>query len=445
MTSSGNARVWITAGLLTLTACVAWGRPPCEPVGCTGIDVLPCGPFSIGNFTPNRDPVWVINLYGARYDKETPSGIRPEWRDSDFDGEVAEVNDPDPKWAEDEIPDAFNWLMREMDTGISRGYRRIVLFLPAGTLIEPPGPPDGERPMSASQWWTMPQWKRDAFESVIAEWIDNHPDANVSVYAGYQVYDPCDLETLSAADVVCDDGLPFGTDEIDACIVYNNVKPWLDIGIREYWFDASALHPEGLLSITHADEYDNVHMGGEAVPVTNPCNPANATIDFYLAERAPWMAARRYYFITGFANGLNAYGALATSPLNPTTTEIGMSYISDDDLSASLSASLSIVVSDRVKGFVPWVWYPKAHEAVARAYWPGDWAVATDVDDLGVECVIDFNYDGTVNSGDLAILLGTMGAGGSGRKLHEGELTGDGIVNSSDLADYLGRVSNGCP
>ena len=205
------------------------------------------------------------------------------------------------------------------------------------------------------------------------------------------------------------------------------------------------LDPDGLLSITHADEYDNVHMGGEAVPVTNPADPKDATIDMYFAERAPWTAMRKYYFITGFSNGLNAYEALESNPLNPATTEIGMAYVDDADLSTSPTTSLSIAVSDRAKGFVPWVWYPNAHEVVARAYWPGDWAVATDVDDLGVECVIDFNYDGSVNSGDLATLLGGMSAGGTGRKLYEGDLTGDGIVDSTDLADYLGRLSDGCP
>jgi hypothetical protein len=62
----------------------------------------------------------------------------------------------------------------------------------------------------------------------------------------------------------------------------------------------------------------------------------------------------------------------------------------------------------------------------------GDIIYLTSVTATALACPADLNGDGTVNSGDLAALLGAWGAAGPA------DLNNDGAVNSADLSQLLG-------
>src|SRR5262249_28447935 len=163
-------------------------------------------------------------------------------------------------------------------------WRRILLYLPAGTL---PG-----QTMASSQWWSMPQPKRQDLAEHLRKWILAHPDVSVGIYAGFQINDPCTLcmtEGAACADCGAGGGWPMcpqcagsGTAHVpvtasfaDMCTVYSNIEPWIELGVKELWFDAAgASNPASwgpMLQLAADPDYKGrVRFGVEPIIINGP-------------------------------------------------------------------------------------------------------------------------------------------------------------------------------
>lgn len=190
-------------------------------------------------------------------------------------------------------PDQFDWLIAQLQDRYDRGYRRIVLFIPAGVVACQDVP--------ASQWWPMASWRRAWFEAMgsddsqgVAGWINQHSDVQMGVYMGWEIADPCSLCMVengltascgtgcsSSLMYPCPDGTtvsshpPDTTVEADMKVTWQNIAPWREIGIQRFWLDASAFaaHNESddLKQFAYnpalfSDSIAPLIFGGEAFP-----------------------------------------------------------------------------------------------------------------------------------------------------------------------------------
>ncbi|MCC6426833.1 MAG: hypothetical protein IT435_08425 [Phycisphaerales bacterium] len=129
------------------------------------------------DWLPNRLPAAVITFRTGNYCNETSSGnyrgLQEWWY----------TNDDDPEYEGDEAD--FADLVSRLDDAYDSGYRRIILNLPAGTVIG--------QDFSGSQWWGMPEWKRDEFTSLITAWLGSKPDTQFEVYSAFPINNPATL------------------------------------------------------------------------------------------------------------------------------------------------------------------------------------------------------------------------------------------------------------
>ncbi|MFM9995589.1 MAG: hypothetical protein ACKVU4_07285 [Phycisphaerales bacterium] len=200
-------------------------------------------------------------------------------------------------------PDQFDWLIAQLDDRWNRGYRRIVLYAPAGVVACQFVP--------QSQWWPMAPWRRAWFEETgvpndphstgVAGWMAAHPDVEMGVYIGWIVAHPCTIclgNTNSTNDCVsqtitCNGAQvsvklrpcvatpaalpPRTTSAVDMCMVSQNVQPWRDMGFKRVWLDFAASDASGgsvefrnfVYNPTYRDEEPMVVFGGEALPAVN--------------------------------------------------------------------------------------------------------------------------------------------------------------------------------
>lgn len=197
------------------------------------------------------------------------------------------------------IPDGFDNLMRRLNLLYDRGFRRFEIKLPAG---DPDIDLVSGRKMSSAQWWTMPKARRDEFEGLVKDWIDekatNGDPVEMGVYMGYHVNDPCDLD-MAGADLfdTAFDALD-ESDPTDAAVIEDmmcrfkqNIQPWIDTGFTAFWFDNSG--PSDLrtmlLKLANNPDYNmDAKFGGEAVP-TNAGGSCAFPFDSSPILRGAWV------------------------------------------------------------------------------------------------------------------------------------------------------------
>jgi len=349
----------------------------CEAPNCKAAQV---GPFSLPdppNFVPDRRPIKVINLFGGLWNHNVTGNI-PWWIDQKLSGpDFPECNQTHyiddgclplnssghyryrRDYANNGIPDSIDELLRLLDEAYNAGWRRIVLNRPAGQYK---GPDETFSPsreiLPASQYWPMPLWKREGLEKYLKRWIHAHrgtgdDDISIGIYVGYRITSPCKISSL-------DRHVPDMSNPADACAVYQNLRPWIKIGIDQVWFDASSqnlrtdaptpIAPEQLLQIGQSRNYRGIRIGGEAIPrvVENGQEKPNETMLAY----APFMALRRFY---------ESFPCIptrvtcrpGTSWVVPVSSEVGVGFQRDISLSP---LSLDIVKDYVNRGFVPWAW-----------------------------------------------------------------------------------------
>lgn len=390
------------------------------------------GPFPVPlewEFRPDRRPVVFVPLYISGHGAN-PLGVEPKWYDDDIEDPCA-VSGTDVNPANG-APDVFERLMEMLNRLYDDGYRRIVLYVPAGNV-------DNQTYMSSSQWYTMPEWRRQAFEDYVAPWIEAKAwaDAPVSmgVYAGYRIDDPCSHDTTSAA-------YPDLEDSDDTCTVYQNIQPWIDLGFTEYWFDASAGGP-GFVTLQFSDDYYGViKFGGEAIPVTGgSCTPdpltfSYSTPDMTRIEQAAWVA-----------NFAHIRGRLDYSTsFDPETTEVGI-MITGHEVTCGIHKDDGVTFEDAVhyynQGFVLWVESKYNMSTIYEYSFRRSEELARRIYSFGpLTAMVDMNNDGfldvsSTSDTDYALFLDAfmLNSGNPGGYL-DGDVNGDGFVDVFDFLDF---------
>ncbi|MFM9995593.1 MAG: hypothetical protein ACKVU4_07305 [Phycisphaerales bacterium] len=202
-------------------------------------------------------------------------------------------------------PDQFDWLIANLQDRFDRGYRRIVLFMPAGVVACQDFP--------ASQWWPMAQWRRNWFDAIqittpghapeqgVKGWIQDHPTVEMGLYMGWPIGPPCSICVRSNASLqscllqLTDcvpqfTGLwyrcaeewvwthaPDTTNQSDLKVVWQNIQPWRNLGVTRFWIDASSgAASDGLTEFrefVHTPNFSHTQepavFGGEAFPIEN--------------------------------------------------------------------------------------------------------------------------------------------------------------------------------
>jgi len=410
---------------------------------------------------PDRRPIRHLSL-------NSPVGMRL-WRDyidAGPDGEPVRIftdedGDGVPDGREDRlnaslgpgangVPDAFDELLGSLTFYADMGYERILLREPGGDIVG--------QPMSSAHWWTMPEWKRDGFKTHIAAWIDANPDVSVGVYAGWRLVAPCTTCTISTAPG-CPAGVTLRTPQpgstTDARDMYANLRPWLDVGIREYWFDgASGSESELLYFADDAPaDYGALRFGGEAIPhvqSTDAIRPSWTPTDQRFVNMdavlvMAWMAQPDWHswrVRDPFGRPRPVYAEARS--------EIHLLADRNDAGPLTRDERVAMAVDHLDRNIIPGSASRLFDEAVIRSQWP-IYADSFNLDFIhanrwqveGFFCPADLDMDGVVGSRDLALLLANWGR--EDAALLYGELSGDGVIDSRDLSILLAQFGALCP
>lgn len=397
------------------------------------------------DFVPDRRPAVGINLFGGSC-THPPVGGPPWWLlTGDADG--------------NDVVDSVDELVVRLDGLYADGWRRMILQLPAGSL-------NGQL-QSSSQWWPMPAPKRAGLTQRLGAWLATHADATIGVYAGFRINNPCSLcmsgcETCSdcgdgngggcGACAACENAgdarLPDTTVAADMHAVADNLWPWINLGLYEFWFDASAgLDPQVWFALLHLagdpDYAGTVKFVGEAIANGGPGGGMNIPIPEAI-NRLAFVSARRYYELVG--GGAPA----AHWTFDPDTTEIHIGLRSDDFCIDADPADadpctecpvfcngqpdgvpIDVIYDRVVRGYIPWARWTHSAEMVRRIY---------DLSPETVPCPGDLDADGDVDFFDVSRLSVNLGMQ-SGATLYHGDLDFDGDVDVLDMLLLLNDPS----
>lgn len=437
----------------------------CETVSCEGVEKITdtawecCGKeIADPDWTPDRRPVYRIGLEGGGYGGGPLPLSRPEMRLCD---DVC----PDPKG--NGVPDAFDWLLGELNRAYDEGWRRFILWSPTGNWHNGTA---AQNFIPSSQWWTMPEWMKQAYITHVGAWITNHSDATVGIYIGWRLHEPCDLRNdpdLAEDEGVIEAYLPSCKSDLDATRMAQNLVPWIDdVGITEVWFDGiDPWDAEDFICFTDSGKYSGVQLGMEPAPFDHTTggtcgeqSPLSGVMD-----RARYMSSLYYYEepcvggVTRLSRGINpATTSLWDFSASTGSTEIHVEF---DQQWFSLTDTPQQIFNKakayHAKGFMIW---SGAHlkadglgncvdmgitDAAKRIYWPGAWGGVTLLD-LNLRCPYDLDMDDDVDNADLAIVTGNVSMA-TGRRLMDGDVDGDGVVTSIDVGLVSMNVPSSCP
>lgn len=231
--------------------------PPCPTGHGDDAYVFPAlvnpAPASVDD---DHRPVVRIAAWNGNWTNDTYG--RADWYKNETPMEVADPADPMETIC---IPTGIYNLLERMKVCYARGFRRMIVMLPAGTI-------NGQADMASSQWGPMPGSYRAAYMSYIKPWLDAKDSAldpvSFGVYAGF----PLD-NVEGSCSLVINSGnrhAPNLKNSADAIQFKENVQPWIDVGVDEYWLDASS-GSVGFFDYLAADnDYNGIKFGGEAIP-----------------------------------------------------------------------------------------------------------------------------------------------------------------------------------
>jgi len=409
------------------------------------------------DFVADRRPGYIITLHNGEACSEY--GLVPYWNDCDNDGcamwfwtacSCQSANCEDG-WDETSpaIPDAIDNLLWRLEAAYDAGFRRIMLNRPAGSV---------GNTVSMSQWWTIPEWKRDWLVSNdgLKGWICNHTDCDVGIYIGYTFKnmegdndgDPCTLE-LGENTVDPDNANP---NEME--IVKQNLQPWIDIGIKFVCFDYTAgadqlitgcgttvfadSITEHMLALQQSPDYLGIlkFMGEQYPADLFGCpSPTHYIPDAALIEEGAYFSSVGGW--NGFAgiNPNNAGTFINGWDFSADNVEAGMVFGMESPISGWGAITIESIQRLKDMGYTPWVYETiKFHncdalhvnEFIYRVY------------DFGDVCRADFNGDGCVNSTDVSAFNAQYAIyAGIGTTFWEGDVNGNNVINSTDASDFV--------
>lgn len=462
--SNGSRRAATAALMLGALpgASVAWAQPeapPCLPVPCTSVQAGPYAPPSGWTFVPDRRPAVIIPLAnGSRALNER--GLVHWW----YDGGTYQDDGVPYGIGSNGVPDSIDELINRLDDLYDVGFRRIQLRMPAGNIDEESGLLD------SSQWWPMPEWKRVAFTTAVAAWIKDKrfqgDPVDLGVYAGYKVSDPCE-------DGMDNAYIPDYAEPLDACLMFQNIRPWMDIGVKEYWFDNGSIDWRQMMSLQHSTDYSartgiwraRIKIGGEAVPtVVGNCAVSPTTIKIPRPEAlagGAWLATYR------FARSRFSYNA-AFQTFDPSTSEVGL-MLSDHRTSAQCGpfphnspANKMWDYEDALRfyknGWVMWPYHGYRETALTNKpddpdYYTFDYEMPLGraveatfrIYDFGpIVAMADFNGDGRLETeldgadftSFVQAWINNVHTHGPNPTYFMGDINGDDVIDNEDFSDF---------
>ncbi len=429
----------VLAGLGTARAVaqIDPGQELCPGIDCASVAVGPFTPPTGWALKPDRRPGFVIHTWTGSTNNNSLR-LNSNWYDNDLELPNGPPTDTDG----DGLPDAFEWLLSSLDEGYDLGYRRIIMRLPAGS--------PADQIWASSQWWTMPKWKRTGLQTHVTAWLDAKELAGdpvtLGIIGGYRINDPCSLSMAGAHG-------PDPTSASDMCVFYQNVKPWMDVGITEYWFDAASGHWSPMVTLQHSPDYSGlVRFGGEAVPFEGEgCDQQRTPVPAAVAA-GPWFAFYRFV-VSRFGD---------TPIVDPNTTDLAVLF-NGHHVSCGPTNGDEWVFDD-LKRLVDagWVAWTDGQQGVFdhwKPYYPGrgytfDYSFRYSIEavrrvyDFGeLTAVIDFNNDGllevggsTTNDLDAFAAVWNANYGQPGGYL-DGDVNGDGVINIDDITFFTSAAN----
>ncbi|UCC74199.1 MAG: hypothetical protein JSV86_06475, partial [Gemmatimonadota bacterium] len=159
---------------------------------------------------PDRRPIRILRLFNGQFPGVTNNdrGLRSDW------------------WT-----DAGAYLEPALDGFASQGYRRILLYAPAGRLYRP-GPMNFDV-YSSAQWETLPQQHQSDLAALIRPWTRRW-SAELYVYLGHRIADPA---SLAMDDAVPPAHVPDPSDPQDLAVLQRNFDGYLAAGLHGFFFD----------------------------------------------------------------------------------------------------------------------------------------------------------------------------------------------------------------
>jgi hypothetical protein len=412
----------------------------CLPLDCAAVSVAPPPGFDYpdpASFVPDRRPAIKIGAFGGTCGFP-PDGLPDWWVDlNDLDGNG--------------IVDGVDTFLGKLDDAYGNGWRRFITWLPAGSYAGL---------MSSSQWWTMPQEKRDSLTLALPAWLADHPDATLGIYMGFMIADPCALcmSGCLACFEDCDQGGdpcdlcpecagaaaaqdPHTTSAQDMCVFYQNVEPWINAGLHEIWLDRSGgIDPErwqALLRLAGNPDYaGRIKFAGESIVIEHLGGGVYEPV-MEAIERLAFVSHRRYYEI------VSTGGPPAAWTLDPATTEVHVIFRDDafcvDQVPGDGNpctdcqdwcegvpdpASIDVIYDYVQRGYIPQAQGDAAAERVRRIL---------DINEETIPCPMDLDADGDIDGDDadrVALNIGMT----TGATLYHGDVDFDDDV---DVIDYF--------
>jgi hypothetical protein len=413
---------------------------PCLPLDCASVSVAPPPGFDYpdpADFVPDRRPAIKVGMFGGTC-AFPPHGLPGWWVDlDDLDGNG--------------IVDAVDALLGKLDDAYGDGWRRMVIQLPAGSYAGL---------MASSQWWTMPQEKRDSLALAFPAWLAAHPDATLGVYVGFKIADPCQLCMIGcfACYADCDQGghpcelcpecastpvaqYPLTTSPQDMCVVYQNVEPWIDVGLYEMWFDAAGgfdpVRWQAMLRLAGNPDYaGRIKFGAEGLAVRASGGGAAEPV-MGAVRRLGYTSLRRYY------ENVSANSPPEDWTFDPATTEVQVIFRDDsfcvdqvpDDGNPCTGCpdwcngvpdppAIDVIYDYVQRGYVPRARSEMPAELMRRIF---------DMNAETIPCPMDLDGDGDVDGDDadrVALNIGMT----TGATLYHGDVDFDDDV---DVIDYF--------
>jgi hypothetical protein len=210
----------------------------------------------------DRRPVGWLPTHGAPASMENPDGLRSQFHD----------------------PQAgYEWLLRELTT---RPFTRFIVHQPAGWQMTPAR---GTR-MGGAQYWPIDDQHLAMWKAAIRAAMRARPEITIGIYGSIkgQYTHSTDMTDWRVFD--------FSSARDRWFVWHQVVKPWVDAGVYEYWFDNASPPDErrrnGLLFASWLMRARYVHAGIEAIP--NDAVGGNRELDDDALETAPCLALLRY-------------------------------------------------------------------------------------------------------------------------------------------------------
>jgi len=358
----------------------------CAPLGCTSARITPPDAPPIP-LIPDTRPVRAINMFGGRWECND-AGLVPWANDTTAwpgttcadpantgdDGCVGRPPCTDgvptrefhQEWAGNGQPDTWDKLESLLDRLYAAGWRRILINRPAGMR-------QGDS-LSSAQYWTLSDDMRKVVDGgYLAEWRKAHRDAELGVYMGWRVFDPCRLVGKQGPHRI-----PDPASASDMCLAYQNIHPWATGSdptavatatpdaapprlVDEVWLDNSATVDGGLavlLRYVRSASWAGVKLVGEPIPQcvgTSCASPWDTTAFAQMPFIASQVFMERHGYTSTTVPDVTSY--------NP--RELYVAFTGARTVGEPITEA--VVRGYRDRGYIPISWNDRTDAAVIAA------------------------------------------------------------------------------